>query len=636
MSMLSRYIRRRRSTILFFILLMTLLIGLAYYFDLINFSAAGLTQYSVRYIRYQRYKQSEPYREGHGEQGAAVLLEGEEKKLADSLLDKEAFNRIASDKISLERSLVDVRDSRCRSIEYPKKLPKASVVIIFHNEAWSPLLRTAHSVVNRSPPDYLHEVVLLDDFSDKDFLKEKLENYIADTWPDGVVRLVRTTERSGLIRAKIAGAKAATGDVLIFLDSHCEVNTGWIEPLLNRIHEDRTAVLCPEIDLIDKNTLQYGGTGSASVGGFWWSLHFSWRPMPNREVQRRSSPIEPYRIEPLLSRIAEDRTAVLCPIIDAIDDKTLEYSSNGGYQIGGFTWSLHFTWQDGSPRAVDNPAYTTPVRSPTMAGGLLAVERNFFFEIGAYDPGMAVWGGENLELSFRVWMCGGKLEFVPCSRVGHIFRSSHPYTFPGNVDTHGINSMRLAEVWMDDYKRLFYTHRRDLLSQDYGDISERKALRERLKCKSFKWYLDNVYPEKFIPDENVQAWGMVRNPESSLCLDTLQKDEKSVFDIGMFFCQNGGSASQVFSLTHEGQLRREEACLEASGSSGSHVSLMPCHGSSSQQWIHDKSKNTVIHKSSNKCLDTGGNKSGELVVINTCDDRLSQKWTMQHYLATAV
>lgn len=60
-----------------------------------------------------------------------------------------------------------------------------------------------------------------------DFLKEKLENYIADTWPDGIVRLVRTSERSGLIRAKIAGAKAATGDVLIFLDSHCEVNIGW-------------------------------------------------------------------------------------------------------------------------------------------------------------------------------------------------------------------------------------------------------------------------------------------------------------------------------------------------------------------------------------------------------------------------
>lgn len=103
-----------------------------------------------------------------------------------------------------------------------------------------------------------------------------------------------------------------------------------------------------------------------------------------------------------------------------------------------------------------------PTYSPTMAGGLFAISRDYFWEVGSYDEQMDGWGGENLEMSFRIWMCGGTLETIPCSRIGHIFRDFHPYSFPNNRDTHGINTVRMALVWMDEYINLFYLNRPDL------------------------------------------------------------------------------------------------------------------------------------------------------------------------------
>ncbi|PNI28164.1 GALNTL5 isoform 7 [Pan troglodytes] len=233
-------------------------------------------------------------------------------------------------------------------------------------------------------------------------------------------------KREGLIRARLIGASHASGDVLVFLDSHCEVNRVWLEPLLHAI--------------------------------------------------------------------AKDPKMVVCPLIDVIDDRTLEYKPSPLVR-GTFDWNLQFKWDNVFSYEMDGPeGPTKPIQSPAMSGGIFAIRRHYFNEIGQYDKDMDFWGGESLELSVRIWMCGGQLFIIPCSRVGHISKkqTGKPSTIISAM-TH--NYLRLVHVWLDEYKEQFFLRKPGLKYVTYGNIHERVELRKRLGCKSFQWYLDNVFPE---------------------------------------------------------------------------------------------------------------------------------------------
>lgn len=101
-------------------------------------------------------------------------------------------------------------------------------------------MRTIWSVINRSPRPLLEEIILVDDASERDYLGEKLDNYVK-TLPvptygnlffkyvhnyiekKSFITVLRTGKRSGLIRARLLGAASVKGKVITFLDAHCEV-----------------------------------------------------------------------------------------------------------------------------------------------------------------------------------------------------------------------------------------------------------------------------------------------------------------------------------------------------------------------------------------------------------------------------
>ncbi|CAM5134970.1 unnamed protein product [Natator depressus] len=499
-----------------------------------------------------------------------------------------AFNQRESERIPSDRAIRDTRHYRCTTLHYRLDLPSTSIIITFHNEARSTLLRTIRSVLNRTPVYLVHEIILVDDFSD-----DPDDCHLLGKLPK--VKCLRNRQREGLIRSRIRGADVAQAGVLTFLDSHCEVNKDWLLPLLQRIKEDPTRVVSPVIDIINLDTFAYVAASSDLRGGFDWSLHFKWEQLSPEQKAKRIDPTE-------------------------------------------------------------------PIKTPIIAGGLFVIDKTWFNHLGKYDTAMDIWGGENFgeslllqrrgdlhppkrwgwlflssmaEISFRVWMCGGSLEIIPCSRVGHVFRKKHPYVFPeGNANTYIKNTKRTAEVWMDEFKQYYYAARPAAQGRPYGDIQSRLELRKSLKCQTFKWYLENVYPELRIPEESLYQSGMIRQRQRCLESQKSEDQEFPILSLNPCISSKGVAAvAQEWTYTYNHQVRQQQLCWSVyTLFPGSQVLLSPCkEGDGKQRW--GKVGSHIEHMASRLCLDTemmgDTNESTRELVINPCESTaMSQRWDM--------
>ncbi|XP_053214183.1 N-acetylgalactosaminyltransferase 7-like [Panonychus citri] len=508
-----------------------------------------------------------------------------------SLKSQYGMNIAASQLIPMDRSVPDIRLDECKFWHYGENLPTASVVVVFHNEGLSTLMRTVHSILLRSPRQALREVLLVDDFSDKLPLKEELNKYLLDHFGpfkhhfdptsyskekalqgeelderSGKVRLIRNVKREGLIRSRSRGANDALGDVIVFLDAHCEVNHNWLPPLL--------------------------------------------------------------------APIARDKKTLTVPIIDGIDSETFEYRSvysrpDQHYQ-GIWEWGMYYKEIEvDMDKHLKTHKVSEPYEAPTHAGGLFAIAKDYFLELGTYDPDLLVWGGENFELSFKVWQCGGNLLWVPCSRVGHVYRPFMPYSFGSLANKRKgpliiTNYKRVIEVWWDQkYRDYFYTREPLATFYDPGDVSAQLAIKDKLQCKSFDWFMDRighvVYKHFPALPANVH-WGEVRNKATDKCLDTGSSAPPRTVHLST--CHSSGG-NQLFRLNEEGQLGVGERCIDADNHK---MSLIYCKlGTVDGPWSFDEHTKQMVHTSTTKCLQFF--KSDSSVKLTKCDpNEVAQQW----------
>uniref|UniRef100_A0A3Q3X2K4 Polypeptide N-acetylgalactosaminyltransferase n=1 Tax=Mola mola TaxID=94237 RepID=A0A3Q3X2K4_MOLML len=334
--------------------------------------------------------------------------------------------------------------------------------------------------------------------------------------------------------------------------------------------------------------------------------------------------------EPILSRMKEDHTRIVLPAIDNIKYNTFEVQQYAN-AAHGYNWGLWCMYIIPPQEWLDKGDETAPIST---------VHVNYFGDIGLLDPGMEVYGGENIELGMRVWQCGGSMEVLPCARVAHIERTKKPYN--NDIDYYAKrNALRAAEVWMDEYKSHVYMAWNIPMNNpgvDFGDVSERLALRKRLQCRSFRWYLEHVYPEMRIYNNTI-TYGEVRNSKASgYCLDQGSEDDDKAI---LYPCH--GMSSQLARYSTEGLLQLgplgsttflpDTKCLIDDGR-GRTPKLKKCDAVSRlSQRLWDFTQNgPIISRDTGRCLEVEMSKDanfGLRLVVQRCS---GQKWMIRNWI----
>ena len=407
--------------------------------------------------------------------------------------------------------------------------------------------------------EHLLEIIFIDDAS------EPPASTILDKMNNNRIKVIRNEERAGLIRSKTTGARAAQGDLLVFLDAHIRAYPGWLEPMIRLTSDNYRRVVVPVIPVLDGNT---------------------WEQVKNYE---------------------------------------------GVKMI--FDWKMDFIWYvDPAPK--DSRFDYVPM----MSGGLLAITRQWFFETGAYDEGMLQWGGENVEQSIKIWLCGGEIVVARNSRVGHVFRDVSPYVI--NTTQIHVNKARAIDVWFDEYANYYY--RANPMDRDRRSPKEslesRFQVKKDLNCKPFSTYVEKFRDIMIQEDLLSTEVFRIRSTKTGLCVTlfpngTLKGSECDAKDRGQVFIPDSWGRLRSGKFTDD--------CWAQKSPLG--VGLCSAHVPEQKNWLmdevsghlsradgaEDEKEGKRIKEGRTLCVHM--NSKGEISMNNSCEDGEFEKFNTAPY-----
>ena len=341
-------------------------------------------------------------------------------------------------------------------------LPTVSVIMTLRNEIPGMVALSVHSILARTPPELLVEIIII---NDDPGVQPSPELEALQTLSDKVVLHINT-ERAGCARSRMLGAEMARGTVLMFVDSHVEMlSSTWYQHLVLPILDNPHTIASQQLEVMD----------------------------------------------------------------DGDGHKYLDRATRGS-SYGSMTKQFSFTYEshrfERDPLRRKPPPKAEPYEMPFAPGALFAIRKSEFWRLGAYDRGIYVWGAENMELSLKIWLCGGRLVQVPCSSSGHMYRNSYRAKWDtdyGNLTTklgvdsddgrylaYGFNisldamnriwlrnNIRVAKVWLGDWRYYYYKEvfgSKKLPAEwakfenEDGEMLEQIRIKAKNQCRDFDWF----------------------------------------------------------------------------------------------------------------------------------------------------